>query len=272
MSLLINSSHITNKKPFWLSKVIAGQGISVQDGDTEPLISNTGVLTASAGNGISNVGTAQDPIFENGGIVGITSGAGISVSPGQDPIITNEGIITLTPGAGISISGGQDATIQNEGIVSITNGTGISIGGTQHDPIISNPDFYKREFFYTQDIVNRPTTGGAEIVLYTASVALQPNATYMHTFSYNNYPISALPGVSVFAVFSRFLFGGLFYPAVVGNLFIQNATDIWSRGVVGTFTTASPSIYTFELRVSVGLGQTGLLNLRNVQTKLFRVS
>lgn len=272
MSLLINSSHITNKKPFWLSKVIAGQGIAVQDGDTEPLISNTGVLTASAGTGISNVGTAQDPIFENAGIIGITPGTGISVSPGQDATITNDGILTLTAGDGMNISSGQDPIITNDGIRSISNGTGISIGGAQHDPIISNPDFYKRQFFYTQNIINRATTGGAEIVLYTENITLEPNATYMHTFSYNNYPISALPGVSVFAVFSRFLFGGLTYPAVVGNLFIQNATDIWSRGTVGTFTTANPTQYTFQLRVSVGAGQAGLLNLINVQTKLFRVS
>lgn len=272
MSLLTNSSHITNKRPFWLSRVIAGQGIAVQDGDTEPLISNTGVLTASAGTGLLNVGTEQDPIFQNEGIIGITPGAGISVSPGQDATITNDGILTLTPGAGISISGGQNATIQNEGVVSISNGTGISIGGAPTTPIISNPDFYKREFFYTQNIINRATTGGAEIVLYTENITLAPNATYMHTFSYNNYPISALPGVNVFAVFSRFLFGGLSYPAVVGNLFIQNATDIWSRGIVGTFTTANPTQYTFQLRVSVGAGQAGLLNLINVQTKLFRVS
>jgi hypothetical protein len=271
MSLLINASHITNQKPFWVSRAIAGEGIDIQNGDTQPIITNTGVLTATAGNGISNVGTGQNPIFQNEGIIAITPGAGISVSPGQDATITNDGVRTATAGTGIEIDGTNDITVYNLGVLSVSNGSSITIGGGVQTPIISNPDFYRRDFFSTFNIVNQ--AGTSEIVaLRVDNIILAPNTTYMQTFSFNNYTISALPGVANYYIISRIIPTGLGYPSIIGNLLIQNNNAVWSDGRVGTFTTTNATSYYYELRVNVGLAQPNRLNLQNIQTKLFRVS
>ena len=269
MSLLINASHITNQKPFWVSRAIAGEGIDIQNGDTQPIITNTGVLTASAGNGISNTGTGQNPIFQNEGIITISPGAGISVSSGQDATITNDGILTVSAGTGIDITAGQDPVITNDGIITITPGTSISIGGGTHDPIINNPDFFKLSA--TNIFANLTQTNTAEIVIATATFTLLPLTTYIHAFSFNNFAGAFLPltGGGNYAIIARILPQGIGYPGVVSNL-LMNQNDVYSRGIMQPFTTTTVSSYNYELRVLVS--GAGTLRLQKIQTKVYQVS
>lgn len=271
MSLLVNQTFANQSAQLYIpvGQLEGINGVSVDNTDPEhPIISNTGTLSVSAGNGLSNVGTAQNPILQNEGILAITPGTGISVSPGQDATITNDGILTISNGAGISVSGGQDCIIDNTGILSVSAGTSISIGGTFQDPIINNPDFFRKNYEDSgRSIINRTVT--TEIVVFTQNFILNANTTYIHAFSFNNFTISAVPGTNNYSVISRILPQGVGYPGVVSNLLISGANDVWSRGIMQPFTTTNATNYTYELRVVVG---AGTLNLRNIQTKVFRVS
>lgn len=273
MSLLANTTYANPKNPFWIAKVEAGPGVSVTGPDYAPTISSTGVLTVSAGNGLSNVGTAQDPILQNEGILAVTPGTGISVSPGQDATITNEGILTVTAGDGIDITPGQDPIITNSGVINITNGPGISIGGSQSYPVINNPDFFRNSFSNVFPSLTQTAT--TEIILFTTNFNLVPSAppnltTYIHAFSFNNYQSGLLPlTTGSYVLISRILPQGIAYPGVVSNLLIQG-TDVLARGIMQPFTTTGASAYTYELRVLVT--GSGTLRLRNIETKVFRVS
>jgi hypothetical protein len=267
MSLLANTTYANPKTPFWIAKVEAGPGVSVSGPDYAPTISNNGVISATPGPGIAISGPPNIQI-DNTGILTVSSGVGISVSSGQDPTIINDGILTVSAGTGISVSAGQNPSITNDGILSVGAGTSISIGGGAQTPIINNPDFFRKNYEDSgRSIINRTVT--TEIVVFTENFILNANTTYIHAFSFNNFTISAVPGSTNYNVISRILPQGVIYPGVVSNLLITNNNDVWSRGIMQPFTTTNATNYTYELRVVVG---AGTLNLRNIQTKVFRVS
>lgn len=244
MSLLANTTYANPSYPFWIGKVEGGNGITI-------------------------IGTEKEPIIQNDGILTISNGTGITVSGGQDCVIDNTGVLSVSAGTGISVSPDiQNPEIRNEGILSVTGGTSITIGGTIQDPIINNPDFFRKYYSDSRAITNQGTTGG-EIIVYTIKFVLVPNTTYIHTFSFNNFPISAPAGTSNYYVISRILPDGVGYPGLVSNLLIQNANAVWSEGRTTTFTSTNATSYTYELRCSVG---TPTLNLRNLQTNIYRLS
>lgn len=242
MSLLANTTYANPTTPFWIGKIEAGNGISVLGEDNQPIIQNDGLYTASGG-------------------------IGISVSGGQDVQIDNTGVLSVSAGTGISVSAGQDPVITNNGILSISGGTSIGIGGTAQNPIINNPDFFRKNYEDSRSITNQTST--PEIVVFTQNFMLNANTTYLHTFSFNNSPISATAGTPTYYVISRILPQGVGFPGLVSNLLIQNQNSVWSDGRTGTFTSTGASNYTYELRVNV---TAGTLNLRNLQTKIYRVS
>lgn len=243
MSLLGNNTYANPNVPFWVDKVVAGTGVSVTGTETEPIISSTGLLSLSAEDGIAING---DP---------------------QNPTISNTGVLTVEAGTGISVIGGQNPQINNDGILSVSAGTSIAIGGTLQNPIISNPDFFRNNYTNNYSTLTQSVT--TEIQLFTENFILNPNTTYIHTFSYNNFSSAILPGTTNYSVISRILPQGVIYPGVVSNLLITGANDVWSRGIMQPFTTTNATNYTFQLRVVVG---AGTLNLRNIQTKVYRVS
>lgn len=245
MSLLINQTFANTEDQLYIPVygIQPGNGITVDNTDPEkPIIQNDGLFTASGG-------------------------PGIAVSGGQDIEISNTGVLTVNEGAGIDITGdAQNPTITNTGILSVSGGTSITIGGTVQAPIVNNPDFFRRNYTNSRSITQGVTS---EIVLFTENFVLPANTTFIHTFSFNNFPISATPGTPTYYVISRILPQGVGYPGLVSNLIIQNSNAVWSDGRTTTFTTTNATSYTFELRVNVG---TGTLNLRNVNTNLYRVS
>lgn len=243
MSLLANTTYANPTLPFWIGKIEAGNGITI-------------------------LGTEKEPIIQSDGLYTATGGPGITVSGGQDIQIDNTGVLSVNAGTGISVSPDlQNPTITNDGILSVNAGTSIAIGGTLQNPIISNPDFCRRNYEDMRNIVNQGVT--TEIVVFTQNFVLNPNTTYLHAFSFNNFSISAVPGTPSYGVISRILPQGVGFPGLIGNLLIQNVNSVWSDGRVGTFTTTNATNYTYELRVFVG---SGTLNLRNVQTKLYRLT
>jgi hypothetical protein len=267
MSLLANTTYASPTIPFWIAKVEAGNGITILGEDYAPIIQSDGLYTATGGLGIT-VSGGQDIQIDNTGVITVGAGNGITnIGTAQDPIIQNDGLLTATGGAGITVSGGQDCIIDNTGILSVSAGTSISIGGGAQTPIINNPDFFRNNYADSgRSIINRTVT--TEIVVFTQNFILNANTTYIHAFSFNNFTISAVPGSTSYAVISRILPQGVGYPGVVSNLLI-NANDVWSRGIMQPFTSTNATNYTYELRVLVTVGT---LNLRNIQTKIFRVS
>jgi hypothetical protein len=123
-----------------VNSVTAGVGISVA-GTTNPVISNTGVVTVIAGIGLVNTGTATAVILENTGAVTIQPGNGISISgPSQTPIITNNGVRSIQQGSGIAIdlTNPNIPSISNTGVLTVNQGSGITVNNTDpRNPIIS---------------------------------------------------------------------------------------------------------------------------------------
>jgi hypothetical protein len=113
---------------------VAGPGGGV--GDTV-VVSNLGVITATAGSGLSNTGTATNPVFINTGVLSAGTGTGIgNTNTATDPIFVNTGVISLTASSGCAnIGSAQDPNITNTGVLSVGANTGLISSGGQN-PII----------------------------------------------------------------------------------------------------------------------------------------
>lgn len=84
-----------------VTSVSAGPGISITGTPTDPIVNNTGVLTATAGPGISITGTAQNPIVNNTGVLSVTAGTGINLTgTAANPIVNNGGVLSLNGSVG----------------------------------------------------------------------------------------------------------------------------------------------------------------------------
>jgi hypothetical protein len=123
-----------------VNSVRAGVGISVA-GSTNPVITNTGVLTATAGSGIVNTGTANNVILENTGVITLQQGSGILITgPSQLPTITNNGVRQIQQGSGILIdrTNPNIPSISNNGVLTVNQGAGITVNNTDpRNPIVS---------------------------------------------------------------------------------------------------------------------------------------
>ena len=123
-----------------VNSVTAGVGITVA-GTTNPVISNNGVLTATAGAGVVNTGSASDVIFENTGVIALQPGNGITITgPTQTPTITNIGVRSIQQGAGITVdlTNPNIPVITNNGVLTVNQGTGVTVNNADpRNPIVS---------------------------------------------------------------------------------------------------------------------------------------
>jgi hypothetical protein len=123
-----NSGVLTVNSASGALTVSAGTGIGVSTVGSTITISNTqavdGVQSVSAGSGITVGGTATDPIISNSGLISASAGTGISVSAGAgvgEVVISATGIQAVSAGTGLSSTGGSSPTL------SITD-TAVSAG------------------------------------------------------------------------------------------------------------------------------------------------
>ena len=130
-----------------VASVSAGDGISIGGTATDPVITNTGLLTASAGAGISIAGSTPGNLdIANTGVISLAAADG-SITVGgtaADPTVALPAQ-TLTPGAyswpTLSVDQKGVITAVSENTVpftELTAGSGISITGTPGSATITN--------------------------------------------------------------------------------------------------------------------------------------
>jgi hypothetical protein len=174
--------------------VRAGPGIGLSDGDTNPTISNNGVISVGLviNGGISNAGDAQNPILlcsdvqditatepsigitqptpgdyliTNLGIVDASGGSNDGLSVSKDDSfnlnVANTGLITVSPGGGITIDHPVSPYIPNvslDGLLSVAGGVGITTTELNHEAEIVNDGVCSIQPGYGMVIADGPIT------------------------------------------------------------------------------------------------------------------
>ena len=116
--------------------VVAGTDISVTNGNTNPTISNAGVLEVALviNGGIINGGDALNPILYTNDVASIVAAEpsiGVTQPTPGDYLITNLGVVNATGSANNGLSVTKDAafnlTVANTGVLTLASGGGLTI-------------------------------------------------------------------------------------------------------------------------------------------------
>lgn len=145
-----------------VQNIRVGAGLELLGSDSNPIVSNTGVITLVPGDGITNIGTNVDPVLTcetltaivpglgidvfgipipnivNTGVVNLIQGRGLKIVGSQLIDIDNEGLFSLEGNIGLTVSAGVIKTITNTGLLSVIAGTGIANIGTATEPNLKN--------------------------------------------------------------------------------------------------------------------------------------
>jgi len=131
--------------------ISAGLGIDISGTQTNPIITNNGIIEITAGEGINVVfplinPDARFPTIVNRGIITMVDGTGINIDYTSDPhrpTVNSTAVLALTAGKFITIDGSNnnltiDAVVP-EAVTSVTAGDGINVDNTDPlNPIVSN--------------------------------------------------------------------------------------------------------------------------------------